>query len=67
MCATHPSSAWAKDLTLTGTGSNLFLIKNYNGFDPDVSSEGTSSTLRRADIGAYPKARRFVFSIRVRY
>ena len=58
---------WAKDLTLTGTGSNLFLIKNYNGFDPDVSSEGTSSTLRRADIGAYPKARRFVFSIRVRY
>ncbi|MBQ7517497.1 MAG: TonB-dependent receptor [Bacteroidales bacterium] len=58
---------WLKDITLTAVGDNLFLWKNYNGFDPDVSSEGTSSTLRRADIGAYPKARTFTFSVQIRY
>ena len=58
---------WLRDITLTAVGDNLFLWKKYNGFDPDVSSEGTSSTLRRADIGAYPKARTFTFSIQLRY
>ena len=56
-----------RDVTFTLSGDNLYLWKNYNGFDPDVSSEGTSSTLRRADIGAYPKARTVTFSIQVRY
>lgn len=56
-----------RDITFTVAGDNLFLWKNYNGFDPDVSSEGTSSTLRRVDLGAYPKARTFTFSIQIRY
>ena len=58
---------WIKDLTLTATGSNIWLWKYYNGFDPDVSSSGTSSTLRRLDIDAYPKSRKVIFSIQVRY
>ena len=58
---------WLRDLTLTFVGDNLFLLKNYNGFDPDVSSEGTSSTLRRVDIGSYPKARTFTLGVQVRY
>lgn len=58
---------WMRDLTLTFTGDNLWLGKNYNGFDPDVSSEGTSSTLRRLDVGAYPKARTFTFSVQFKY
>ena len=49
------------------TGENLWLWTKYNGFDPDVSSEGTSSTLRRVDMGAYPRSRMFVFSIQLRY
>jgi hypothetical protein len=56
-----------RDLTLSCVGDNLYLWKNYNGFDPDVSSEGTSSTLRRVDLGAYPKARTVTFSIQLRY
>lgn len=56
-----------KDMTFTVSGENLYLWKNYNGFDPDVNSEGTSSTLRRVDIGAYPKPRTVMFSIQVRY
>lgn len=56
-----------KDLTLTLSGNNLLLFKHYNGFDPDVSSSGTSSTVRRMDVGAYPKARRVVFTVQVRF
>lgn len=56
-----------KDLTLTLSGNNLALFKNYNGFDPDVSSSGTSSTVRRMDVGAYPKARRIVFTAQLRF
>lgn len=56
-----------RDVQFNLSGENLLLWKKYNGFDPDVSSEGTSSTLRRADIGAYPKPRTFVFSLQIRY
>jgi len=56
-----------KDLTLTASGDNIWLLKNYNGFDPDVNTSGTSSTLRRLDVGAYPKARTIMFSVQVRY
>ena len=59
--------SWMKDLTLSVSGENLYLWKKYNGFDPDVSSEGTSSTLRRMDLGAYPKPRTIIFSIQLRY
>lgn len=55
------------DVTFTLSGENLYLWKNYNGFDPDVSTSGTSSTLRRLDIGAYPKARTVIFSVQFRY
>ena len=58
-----------KDLTLTLSGNNLLLFKHYNGFDPDVSYTGSESksTVRRMDVGAYPKARRIIFSIQIRY
>jgi TonB-linked SusC/RagA family outer membrane protein len=56
-----------RDAQFSLSGENLLLWKRYNGFDPDVSSEGTSSTLRRADVGAYPKPRTFVASIQIRY
>lgn len=55
-----------KDLTVGVSGTNLFLISAYNGFDPDVSTS-EESTLRRVDMGAYPQARMIVFSLQVRY
>lgn len=64
-CGRKP--AMLRDITLAVTGENLWLWTKYNGFDPDVSSEGTSSTLRRVDMGAYPRSRMFVFSIQLRY
>ena len=56
-----------REITVGVSGENLYLWKNYNGFDPDVSSEGTSSTLRRADIGAYPKARTIMFNLNFKF
>lgn len=63
----HKSRLPFKDATFSVIGENLYLWKNYNGFDPDVSSQGSSSTLRRMDLGAYPKSRTVTFSIQVRY
>lgn len=56
-----------REITVGVSGDNLYLWKYYNGFDPDVSSEGTSSTLRRADIGAYPKARTVMFNLNMKF
>ena len=56
-----------RDITFTFSGENLYLWKNYNGFDPDVSTESDNAALRRVDLGAYPKPRTFTFSIQVRY
>ncbi|MDE7408029.1 MAG: SusC/RagA family TonB-linked outer membrane protein, partial [Muribaculaceae bacterium] len=55
-----------RDIQLTLSGENLFLWKKYNGFDPDVSTSD-DATLRRVDMGAYPKARTVVFSVQLRY
>lgn len=55
-----------RDIKFSVSGDNLFLWKKYNGFDPDVSTSD-DATLRRVDMGAYPKARTIVFSIQMRY
>lgn len=39
------------------TGTNLFTITDYSGFDPDVSAQSVGNTNRGIDIGAYPLAR----------
>lgn len=56
-----------RDIQLGLAGENLFVWKKYNGFDPDVSSSSTTSTLRRVDIGAYPKPRTIVGSVQLRF
>ena len=56
-----------RDITLSAVANNLYLWANYNGFDPDVSTESDGSTLRRVDMGAYPRSRTIVFSVQLRY
>lgn len=56
-----------REITVGVSGDNIYLWKYYNGFDPDISSEGTSSILRRADIGAYPKARTLLFNLNLKF
>ena len=56
-----------RDITFSISGENLYLWKYYNGFDPDVSTSSEGSTLRRMDLGAYPRARTIMASIQFRY
>jgi len=56
-----------RSLRLSASGENLYVWKEYNGFDPDVSSSSGNSALRRVDIGAYPKPRTIIFSVQVKY
>ena len=52
-----------RELEVSCSGENLYLWTNYNGFDPDVSSGGYNGY----DNSYYPKPRRFVFSIIMKY
>lgn len=52
-----------REITLTASGENLLLFSKYNGFDPDVSTNG----IQRLDYSSYPKARRVVMSVQFKY
>ena len=52
-----------RELEVALSGENLYMLTKYNGFDPDVSSSGINGY----DISAYPKPRRVVFSIQLKY
>ena len=58
---------YMKDITVGISADNLWLLKYYNGFDPDVSSSSDGSTIRRMDLGAYPKARTVIGFIQFKY
>lgn len=58
---------FVRDITFSLSGENLYLWKYYNGFDPDVSTSSDGSTLRRMDLGAYPRARTVMASVQFRY
>ena len=55
---------WVRSMVIGVSGENLFLLKNYIGFDPDVSTE---SGARRIDNSSYPRPRTFVFNINLTY
>jgi len=52
-----------RELEASLSGENLYLWTNYNGFDPDVSS----GSVKGYDNSWYPKARRFVLSVKLKY
>lgn len=56
-----------RDITFSLSGHNLLLLTEYNGFDPDVSTNSEDATLRRVDIASYPRARQVIFSVQLRY
>jgi hypothetical protein len=49
------------------TGTNLFTISDYSGFDPDVSGQSVGATNRGIDIGAYPLSRTVTFGLSLNY
>lgn len=53
-------------LRLYATGSNLFVWTPYSGFDPEVSTKGSSLT-PGVDFGAYPRSRSYVFGLNITF
>lgn len=49
------------------SGTNLFLLTKYNGYDPEVNSGGTSSTIRAKDNGAYPNSRTISAGVNINF
>jgi len=51
------------------TGTNLFVISSYPGFDPEVSSYARNSSYSGLtpgiDFSSYPKSRAFTFGLNV--
>lgn len=53
-------------LRLYITGTNLFCITPYTGFDPEVSTRGNTVT-PGVDFGAYPRSRTFVAGLNITF
>lgn len=49
------------------TGYNLFVLTNYSGPDPEVSTRRSTPLTPGVDYSAYPKARSFVAGINVTF
>lgn len=47
------------------TGTNLFIITKYRGFDPEVSMLGHNTLAPGVDMGAYPMSRNLVLGVKV--
>lgn len=56
--------AATQDLSLWAGGQNLFVLSNYRGYDPNVSSGGNSPALAGRDYGAVPVPRTWLLGVR---
>jgi TonB-dependent starch-binding outer membrane protein SusC len=53
----------AKSARVSVEGTNLIVITDYFGYDPEVSNYGAQSVTRNIDLGPYPPSRQFFFTI----
>lgn len=58
--------SFVKNITISATGSDLYVWTNYTGWDPDVNSYG-SIKKRGADMGSYPGARTYRFDLKLTF
>lgn len=62
-------SSWIKDLRLSVTGQNLFVLTKYSGFDPEVNQNRSMNGFQSfgIDLDSYPKARTFAVGLNVTF
>ena len=53
------------NLTVFGTGQNLYTFTGYSGFDPEVNAYGTSGVELGVDYGTYPQSRTIIFGFNI--
>jgi len=63
------ASKWLQELRLSFTGQNLFVITDYDGYDPEVNTDSSTGGIQSfgIDKSAYPKAKTFVFGVNVSF
>jgi len=49
------------------TGYNVFLLTNYSGFDPEVSTRRKTALTPGVDYSAYPRSRQLVFGVNLNF
>ncbi len=61
--------SWAKQLRLSVTGQNLFVITKYSGYDPEVNQDSSEGGIQSygIDKDGYPKPRTFVIGLNVTF
>ena len=62
-------TSWVRSLRIYVTGSNLFLITNYTGFDPEVNTNAEFDGVPSLgiDYTSYPRARTFQFGVTAQF
>lgn len=60
---------WVSGLRLSVTGQNLFILTQYNGYDPEVNTDRTINGVSSygIDVLSYPKARSIIFGLNVTF
>jgi len=60
---------WVSALRLSVTGQNLFVITDYNGYDPEVNADRNldNVTSYGIDFVSYPKARSIIFGLNLSF
>ncbi|MFT3738344.1 MAG: TonB-dependent receptor [Breznakibacter sp.] len=56
-----------ESLSVYVTANNLLTITDYSGYDPEVNSGGTSSTLLGVDYGTYPQNKSVVLGLNLTF
>lgn len=54
-------------LRLYGTATNVFVLTNYSGLDPEVSTRRQTPLTPGVDYSPYPRSRQFVFGLNVNF
>jgi hypothetical protein len=49
------------------TGTNLFCLTDYSGFDPEVDTRRSTPLTPNVDYSAYPKSRSWVFGVNISF
>ncbi len=52
---------------LYATCSNVFVLTNYSGFDPEVSTRRNTPLTPGVDYSPYPKSRQFIFGLNLNF
>lgn len=56
-----------QNLRLYVTGYNVFVLTNYSGYDPEVSTMRSTNLTPGVDYSAYPRSRQIVFGLNLNF